>query len=319
MSRPRALVSAARGIGDILRVTPLVRVCARLGHEVDLLIASDYPEVVRLFEGDRDVRRVFHVASPWRGGSMGTVDGLSAERYDVATFTFWSQALRPHVHAGRAYAFARAQWLTEGDLACVRAVARELGWSAPLPPPFAHPSARRFDVEPGTVALHAGCKPDWPWKKWHGFDDLANRLSKVVIVGAASDECTDGTYFRRPFAWPSHARNFTGQLDLPDTAALLARCAALVANDSGLMHLGVALGIPTFGVFGITSPAREAFDAPHMTVVTKGLPCEAACRRAPWGRRDCEHHLRCLRTLTADDVLHRLTAAVPAGGLAWTT
>ena len=28
MSRPTALVSAARGIGDILRVTPLVRVCA---------------------------------------------------------------------------------------------------------------------------------------------------------------------------------------------------------------------------------------------------------------------------------------------------
>ena len=131
---------------------------------------------------------------------------------------------------------------------------------------------------------------------------------------AASDDCTDGTYFRRPFAWPAHARNFTGQLDLADTAALLTQCAALVANDSGLMHLGVALGIPTFGVFGITSPAREAIDAPNMTVVTKGLPCEPACRRAPWGRRDCEHHLRCLRTLSADDVMSRM-----AGALSWTT
>ena len=42
---PRALVSAARGIGDILRVTPLIRVCARLGYDVDVLIASDYAPV----------------------------------------------------------------------------------------------------------------------------------------------------------------------------------------------------------------------------------------------------------------------------------
>jgi heptosyltransferase-1 len=97
---------------------------------------------------------------------------------------------------------------------------------------------------------------------------------------------------------------------------VLSRCAALVANDSGLMHLGVALGVPTFGIFGITSPARESMAAPNMTAITKGLPCEPACRRGPWGRRDCEHHLRCLRTLTADDVLARLRPA--PGGTAWT-
>ena len=57
MTRPRALVSAARGIGDILRVTPLIRVCAGLGYEVDVLIASDYADVTGLIEGDPDVRR----------------------------------------------------------------------------------------------------------------------------------------------------------------------------------------------------------------------------------------------------------------------
>ena len=41
---PAALVSAAYGIGDILRTTPLVRVLARLGYQVDLLVAPDYPE-----------------------------------------------------------------------------------------------------------------------------------------------------------------------------------------------------------------------------------------------------------------------------------
>ena len=163
----------------------------------------------------------------------------------------------------------------------------------------------------GTVALHPGCKPDWPWKKWHGFEELASRLPHVVIVGSPHDSENDRTYFGRRFVWPSHVRDFAGALSLADTAALISQCAALVANDSGLMHLGVALGVPTFGIFGITSPQRESIDAPHMFAITKGLPCEPACRLGPWGRRDCEHHLKCLRTLGADEVCDRIKAVVP--------
>ncbi len=316
MTRSRALVSAARGIGDILRVTPLVRVCAQLGYEVDVLIASDYADVAGLLEGDADIRRTFHVPSPWRGGSAPDLTALAAERYDVAAFTFWSQALRPHVRASRTLVFGQAEWLRDGDTACVRALARQLGWHAPLPPPFAHAASTAVHVPPGTVALHPGCKPDWPWKKWHGFDALAARLPRVVVIGSDADRVTDGTYFHRSFAWPAHVVDLTGRLDLPATAAVLSQCAALVANDSGLMHLGVALGLPTFGIFGITSPAREAMDAPNMIAISKALPCEPACRQRAWGRRDCEHHLRCLRTLDADDVLRRMT--VGPGAHAWT-
>ncbi len=327
MSRPRVLVTAARGIGDILRITPLVRVCARLGYDVDLLVAADYVGVARLLDRDPDICHVFHVPSAWRGGGFADA-ALPSGRYDVATFTCWSQALRPLVHATRVLAFPQTEWLRDGDTACVRAIARQLGWHGSLPPPFAHPAARHFDLAPGTVALHPGCKPDWPWKKWHGFDALAAALPHVVITGAAADRDNEKTYFRRPFQWPPHAQDFTGLLDLADTAALLTQCAALVANDSGLMHLGVALGVPTFGIFGITSPLREVMDAPAMTVVTKGLPCEPRCHAGAWGRRDCEHHLQCLRTLTVDEVLARLhgsctapieAAAIETGAASWTT
>jgi ADP-heptose:LPS heptosyltransferase len=317
MSRPRALVSASRGIGDILRVTPLVVVCARLGYDVDLLLATDYPDVARLFDGAADVRRVFQVASPWRGGVNPVVPRLDREHYDVATFTFWSRPLSPQVRATRVLAFTQAEWLRDGDTASVRAIARQLGWSDALPPAFAVPSPRRFDLEPGTIAFHPGCKPDWPWKKWHGFDELARLLPHVALVGASGDLDNERTYFHRSFAWPAGVKNFVGALDLPDTAALIAQSAALVANDSGLMHLGVALGVPTFGIFGITSPAREAMPAANMFVVTKGLPCEPRCRQGSWGRRDCEHHLKCLRTLTPQEVAGQLAAAV--GVPAWTT
>jgi ADP-heptose:LPS heptosyltransferase/2-polyprenyl-3-methyl-5-hydroxy-6-metoxy-1,4-benzoquinol methylase len=309
--RPTALVSAASGIGDILRVTPLIRVLARLGYEVDVLLAPDYPEVVTLLEGAPEIRRLVSLPRGKPHEQPQHIDGLSQNGYDIATFTVWSVPLQRLVRARRLLAFEQAQWLREGDMACVEKIARAVGWDGALPAPFALPSKRRFGLPPNTVALHPGCKPDWPWKKWHGFAELARLLPEVVIIGTEADLQNAQTYFREPFIWPDHAKNFVGRLSLPDTAALLQECAALVSNDSGMMQLGVALGRPTFGIFGITSPQREAIPAEHMFPITKGLPCEPGCRQMPWGRRDCEHHLQCLKTLTAQEVLARIQAIVP--------
>jgi ADP-heptose:LPS heptosyltransferase len=310
-TRPAALVTAASGIGDIIRATPLVRVLHRLGYDVDLLIAPDDPACLDLFRGAPELRRVIHC--PGIAGDRGptSVPELADESYALATFTAWSRPLAGAVKAQQQHMFEPDAWRSHGDIWSVEKIARALGWRGPLPEPFVRPSGRAFDLPAGTIALHPGCKPEWPWKKWHGFDALARLLPHVVIVGTASDLDNSGTYFSRAFEWPAHAQNFVGKLGLADTAALIGQCAALVANDSGLMHLGVALGIPTFGIFGITSPQRELIPSPVMNPITKQLPCEAACRRMPWGRRDCERHLACLKTLTAQEVAARVHAKLP--------
>ena len=310
-----ALVAAAGGIGDIIRATPLIRVLHRLGHQVDVLLAAHAEEAADLLRGAPEVRRVIVVPGlPTLGGGRATVPAmvpdLNGVRYDLAAFTHWAAPLAPAVAAERVLRFPQDRWLADGDSACVERLARELGWTEAMPPPFAIASARRFDLPPGTVALHPGCKPDWPWKRWHGFDTLAALLPSVVVVGTATDRDNRGTYFDRGFVWPAHVQDFTGRLSLSDTAALIGQCAALVSNDSGLMHLGVALGVKTLGVFGITSPAREAIAAPSMVPVSKGLDCEPACRRGAWGRRDCARHLECLTTLTAEEVKARLDEAL---------
>ncbi|TCZ53150.1 glycosyltransferase family 9 protein [Roseicella aquatilis] len=46
------------------------------------------------------------------------------------------------------------------------------------------------------------------------------------------------------------AVDLVGSLALPEVAAVLARCALFVGNDSGLMHLSAATGTPTLGLFG---------------------------------------------------------------------
>ena len=288
-----ALVAASRGIGDILRVTPLVRVLKAQGYQVDLLLQPDYAETLDLLRGTPEVCQVW-------------TDVPVEQAYDVAAFSAWAAPLAVQVTARRKLVFDRGEWLRRGDSFCIEKMARELGWSEPMPAPFARASERRFDLPPGTVALHVGCKPDWPWKKWHGFDELAELLPEVVLIGTPTDLQNGGTYFNRSFRWPAHVKDFVGKLSLTDTAALLQQCAALVANDSGLMHLGVALGIPTFGIFGITSPEREGVPAKNWFPVTKGLACEPACRQKSWGRRDCEHHLQCLQELSAPEVQARL-------------
>jgi ADP-heptose:LPS heptosyltransferase len=56
-----------------------------------------------------------------------------------------------------------------------------------------------------------------------------------------------------------HAIDAGGRFTLTETAAMLARCALYIGNDSGLMHLAAAAGTPTLGLFG---PSRASEYAP---------------------------------------------------------
>jgi hypothetical protein len=278
---------------------------------VDVVLVPDYLEAVTLLEGAPEIRNIFYLPSPWCRERQRRLEGLDQEVYDVATFTLWSLSIRQFVRARRIFTFEQSQWLREGDIACVEKIAKAVGWDGHLPSPFAIVSDRYFGLSPGTIALHPGCKPGWPWKKWHGFEELAGMIPELAIIGTIADLENEKTYFQNTFNWPGHARNFVGNLKLRDTAAVLRECVALVSNDSGMMQLGVALGIPTFGIFGITSPKREAIPAENMFPITKGLPCEPACRQKPWGRRNCEYHLQCLKSLTAEEVYRRARESIP--------
>ncbi len=308
----RAVVTAAGGIGDLIRITPLVRVLAQSGHRVDFAIAADYPECAELFRGLPEIDRVVVLPTLDPRRPARRAGELAGADYDVAVVTHLAAALAPQLRARSMYRFERDDWLAHGDGACSARVAAELGWREAMPPPLARPSGRRFGLSDGTIVLHPGCKPNWPWKRWHGFADLARLLPDVAIVGTEADRAAVGTYFRHASGgWPGHVRDYTGALTLPDTAALIAEAAALVTNDSGLMHLGAALGTPTFAVFGITNPAREIAPSPNLHVITKGLPCEPDCRRQAYGRRDCDHHLQCLKELTALEVLDKMQRVMP--------
>ncbi len=56
----------------------------------------------------------------------------------------------------------------------------------------------------------------------------------------------------------NRSRLLAGEMDLLGVAAALSRCAGFVGNDSGLMHIAAAVGIPTLGLFGPTDSTLYA-------------------------------------------------------------
>ena len=59
-------------------------------------------------------------------------------------------------------------------------------------------------------------------------------------------------------SWPK-CINLAGKLDLLTAYAVLRRSALFIGNDSGLMHIAAASGVPTLGLFG---PSREQHYGP---------------------------------------------------------
>ena len=101
--------------------------------------------------------------------------------------------------------------------------------------------------------------------------------------------------------------------DLRNGILAMAAAKLAISNDSGLMHIAAALGTPTMGIFGPTSPYHWApLNGLAATVQTKTVvPCQP-CHRPVCTMND---H-RCMRDIPASDVVdiaQRVLAEAGAG------
>jgi heptosyltransferase-1 len=145
-----------------------------------------------------------------------------------------------------------------------------------------------------------------PQKHW--FDErwsaLAVALSaqgyRTVLLGGPADA-------ERAELMASKAPgtvNLAGQLALDDTAAVIARSSLLVGVDTGLTHMGTALGVPSVALFGSTRPYLDA-SSPHTVVLYEALAC-SPCRRHP----TCGGRFDCMRAIEVDAVLRATQQAL---------
>jgi ADP-heptose:LPS heptosyltransferase len=126
-------------------------------------------------------------------------------------------------------------------------------------------AARAASLLPGGPVLALGPTANWRTKMWPAerFVALAERLTapdgplpgaRIAILGGPG--AAERAMAAPVLAALPGALDLVGALMLPEAAAVLARSALFVGNDSGLMHLAAAAGAPTLGLFGPT-PASE--------------------------------------------------------------
>lgn len=120
----------------------------------------------------------------------------------------------------------------------------------------------------GGPILALGPGANWAPKQWPAerFARLATRLTGDGGILAGAKVALFGAEAERPAIQPlietvpaERRLDLIGKVDLATLHACLKRASLYVGNDSGLMHIAAASGVPTLGLFG---PSSEVFYGP---------------------------------------------------------
>lgn len=260
----RFLVGVGSGLGNMLHTTPMIaNIAKRIGARVDVVVAEDHARSLFLVHNPAYVNAVFSLKQAVLRRSYDTV---------FVTHSFGSTRV--------AFNSARIVWARDWEsfrpsgmhetLYNLEAARQLLGV------PYDEADARNYfcgDLvyrKPGEllVGVHAGSKAgSWLAKRWPYYPELAQRLRKrgirVASFGTA-DEYVEGT------------ENRTGATIEAMCESML-DCSHFVSNDSGLMNIANALGIPTLALFAPTNAKTRLPLRPttHAIVLEKDCaPCE---------------------------------------------
>lgn len=142
----------------------------------------------------------------------------------------------------------------------------------------------------------------WITKQWplERFADVCRRLAgesvSVALIGGAEDveRCR-----RLQELVGMSLPDLSGKTTLKQLAALMRHASLLLTNDSGPMHMAVAMGLPVVAIFGPTNPSRTG-PYPASAGLDRVLRKDISC--APCYRKKCRT-LICMDSLSADEVV----------------
>jgi heptosyltransferase I len=163
------------------------------------------------------------------------------------------------------------------------------------------------------IVLNAG--GNWNPKRWpaENFAELGDRIAEkigahVVLTGAEKDlvlaEKISGLMKHKPYI-------LCGKTDLKTLGAIFKKAMCVISNDSGPMHLAVAMKAKVIALFGPTSPkltgpyGKGSYRVIWKTETLEG--CEAPCYDVT-----CSDN-RCMSAITVDEVFKEAQDFINAG------
>lgn len=145
---------------------------------------------------------------------------------------------------------------------------------------------------------------NWTMKRWprENFARLADMLIerlgvKVVLSGAKKDIALTEEIRK---AMKNSCVALSGSTTLKELGALLERSSLVVANDTGPMHLAVAMKARTIALFGPTSPGLTGpYGKGDYSVIWKESGCDVPCYDIT-----CADN-RCMAQITVQEVFEK--------------
>lgn len=184
--------------------------------------------------------------------------------------------------------------------------------------PQEHESAERILFEMGlkpgekTVALCPATTRDnkhWTEAGWAALADMfwSEMGLRAVFLGAKADHALISRILSGA---RSPAICLAGGTTLKEASAVLERSEAVVAVDTGLLHVGVAVGKPTVGIFGPTPHWINHAHRSNFAVVRKEMDCVPCRKKTPCERFECITDVRPEELLrAAQEVITRCSSA----------
>lgn len=331
MGDQRILIVAVNWLGDLLFMTPAIRAIRRAHPDahiaclvaprgVDLLAGNPHLDEVIAWEEGRG-------AAGWLG-VLPLARRLRAGRYDTAflfhrsftrTLAAWLAGIR---HRIGYTTWKRGWFLTCGVEQPAKDTVHKAEWAlrvvraagipdagpeydaGVVPEDTRHAETLMREMEVGTgervVALHAGA--NWLLKRWPAgsFARLADELSRrhgarVLFIGGPDDLPLIRGITARMSTTPLVA---AGRTTFRQMGALLARTRLLISNDSGPLHMGIAVGTPVVALFGPTQPELTGPPEGAKAVTLFGsIGCPVPCYRL-----NCPANL-CMQQISVEQVL----------------
>ena len=157
------------------------------------------------------------------------------------------------------------------------------------------------------VALHPGAtdrRRRWPASNFAAVGDAAAAAGFAVVVTGTGPEASIVDEVIAAMRAP--ASPVVDAVSVGGLAALFAECAAVVANDTGPLHLAAAVGAPTVGIFWIGNliNAGPAYRRGHRPYLSWTLRCPVCGMDCNLGR--CEHDDSFVTDVSPADVVEGL-------------
>ena len=151
-------------------------------------------------------------------------------------------------------------------------------------------------------AAEYGPAKRWPTARFAELNDsLQQQGFQLWIMGSAKDQAI-GDEIATQAQIKEHLHNLCGRTSLVEVIDLLSCATIVISNDSGLMHIACAVGVPVCAIFGSSSPSFTPPLSAKAQIINLNLEC------APCFARTCKFgHYDCLQKITPQMVAQQIS------------